>query len=374
MTQDQIRHIPETVSIRALLADRDYYFNFPDFQRGGVWSRPLKNALIETILRGLYLPELVAFRADNHLYVLDGRQRLTTIYDFLDNRLLYRHRAFSALSAEEQDRFLSYQLRFAVLQNYTDALLRNTYRNLQNQVILTYAEKLFSYQSKALAVARQISEHPFFAEVYGGKRERKEPVQAGMYPVTMELSTPPYFTQLESYRLNRLAEGSLDEFIVDVDALVQRIEEKLEACLHLFANVRTRSKVATVMMYQLVCLLEILDIDPFALPAGALTAWFTEREQMLVNRTGSVLVNFTKYAYQRAFWGSHLPELISVLSLSEEKRMKVMQLQHWFLENRQCPQCHQQVEYPRSIWHHGFARQQCVHTSATPPRKEHIPA
>lgn len=57
----------------------------PDYQRPAVWSRPQKQLLIDTILRGYDIPKFywrkVGQRPD--LYeVVDGQQRLRTIWEF----------------------------------------------------------------------------------------------------------------------------------------------------------------------------------------------------------------------------------------------------------------------------------------------------
>lgn len=58
-----------------------------DFQRHNVWKSRQKCELIESILMGLPLP-IFYFKQQNnaHYVVVDGKQRLTTLFDFLDNK------------------------------------------------------------------------------------------------------------------------------------------------------------------------------------------------------------------------------------------------------------------------------------------------
>jgi len=55
----------------------------PDWQRGYVWKAPRKRRFIESIFFSLPIPPVLLFEdKDNKMYVIDGRQRLETIYRF----------------------------------------------------------------------------------------------------------------------------------------------------------------------------------------------------------------------------------------------------------------------------------------------------
>jgi len=59
----------------------------PEFQReGNVWSPKQKSELIESILIGIPLPILyIKENKNGEWFIIDGRQRLSTIFDFIDN-------------------------------------------------------------------------------------------------------------------------------------------------------------------------------------------------------------------------------------------------------------------------------------------------
>ena len=59
----------------------------PDYQREDVWKRKQKSELIESVLMGIPLP-VMYFAQDKYgtLQVIDGRQRLTALFEFLDNK------------------------------------------------------------------------------------------------------------------------------------------------------------------------------------------------------------------------------------------------------------------------------------------------
>lgn len=63
----------------------------PDFQRNDVWSTRQKSELIESVIMGIPLPLIyLAENADGRLIVVDGRQRLSTFFEFLDNKFRLR--------------------------------------------------------------------------------------------------------------------------------------------------------------------------------------------------------------------------------------------------------------------------------------------
>jgi len=60
----------------------------PDFQRGEVWDSKRRQRLVDTVLRGWYVPAVHIVRSENgDEEVLDGQQRLAGIRDFFDDKV-----------------------------------------------------------------------------------------------------------------------------------------------------------------------------------------------------------------------------------------------------------------------------------------------
>lgn len=59
----------------------------PEFQRGEIWDTKRRQRLIDTILRGWYVPAVHIVQEDDRELVLDGQQRLATIRDFITDVL-----------------------------------------------------------------------------------------------------------------------------------------------------------------------------------------------------------------------------------------------------------------------------------------------
>ena len=59
----------------------------PGFQRNFVWDIKRASRLIESILMGIPIPQLFFFeKSNNEFLVIDGQQRLMTIYYFIKSR------------------------------------------------------------------------------------------------------------------------------------------------------------------------------------------------------------------------------------------------------------------------------------------------
>ena len=66
---------------------RDWYIVNDTYQREEVWSEKEKQYLIDSIVRKLPIPQIfIRVKSDVELEIVDGQQRLTSIWEFLDNK------------------------------------------------------------------------------------------------------------------------------------------------------------------------------------------------------------------------------------------------------------------------------------------------
>lgn len=78
--------------VRSILSKRfDFDVYLPsrgmNLQRGHVWTLQQKQALIESVLIRRHIPPISAFHNDDEVYeVIDGKQRLSALIDYLHNR------------------------------------------------------------------------------------------------------------------------------------------------------------------------------------------------------------------------------------------------------------------------------------------------
>ncbi len=130
----------------------------PKFQRRAVWTPQSKSYLINTILLGLPLP--VFFLRQNTdpqskktiREVVDGQQRLRTIFDFIDNGFqlrkaqneIYGGCYFSELPEEIQAEFLNYELSVNVLVDLDDKDVLDIFARLNSYGVKLNTQELIN--------------------------------------------------------------------------------------------------------------------------------------------------------------------------------------------------------------------------------------
>lgn len=88
----QVRIVRSTLdftlhTLNSSMSDRTYINMAPGYQRRARWDRKKKSLLIESILMNVPVPPLFLFENDYNQYeIMDGRQRMEAISDFLANR------------------------------------------------------------------------------------------------------------------------------------------------------------------------------------------------------------------------------------------------------------------------------------------------
>ncbi|MBK5290379.1 MAG: DUF262 domain-containing protein [Acidobacteriia bacterium] len=154
---------------------RDRY-EIPDWQRQAVWGRGRKQELIDSILRGWKLPKFYFLKtsSDEELYeVVDGQQRLTSIFEFFDNDLPlsagsaaeFGGRSYKDLPSRVSDAFDDYDIQFDLLEEAEEEDVKLFFQRLQNGLPLTSSEKLNSIDSKLRDFVKELTKHDFFASV-----------------------------------------------------------------------------------------------------------------------------------------------------------------------------------------------------------------
>ena len=78
----------------------------PEYQRGLVWEQEQKELLIESIMIDMPIGNVFLNDRGNFIYeVVDGQQRLTTIWDFYNNKFEWNGLLFKDLPKEFQAKF-----------------------------------------------------------------------------------------------------------------------------------------------------------------------------------------------------------------------------------------------------------------------------
>ena len=125
----EVRIVREQYSIlhvKRLCESRKELVIDPDFQRNAVWESRQKMELVESVLMGIPIPVMYLFEMrDGTKQVVDGRQRITALLDFLNNKFALKElnilrklngKFFKDLDLKLQGIFEDYQLFFYIIQ------------------------------------------------------------------------------------------------------------------------------------------------------------------------------------------------------------------------------------------------------------------
>src|SRR5260370_2640950 len=123
--------------------------DMPDFQREEVWTDRQKRQLIDTILRGWYLPKFYFRKVDDATFeCVDGQQRLAGIFEFYDGHLrldsrvakAYGGATYKELTPEDSDAFDDFEIEIEEIEDATDREREDLFVRLQLVTPLTTAE------------------------------------------------------------------------------------------------------------------------------------------------------------------------------------------------------------------------------------------
>jgi hypothetical protein len=135
----------ESTTVEVVMNDlRDNLLTIPDYQRdGGQWDEPTRSLLVESVINNLTIPafffEVMTEGGVEKNAVIDGQQRLTTLFEFYENdtRLVgsddapylsphsvqYAGKKFRELPIPYQQTFKKYRLTIIKLRNLGDMRL-----------------------------------------------------------------------------------------------------------------------------------------------------------------------------------------------------------------------------------------------------------
>ena len=106
-----------------------------EYQREHVWELDDKIALIDSIFNNIDIGKFVFvqrdFGVDDKLYeIIDGKQRLTAIKEFYEDRFQYKGFYFSELSNSDKHKFLGHGVAFGFLEKPNKAAIYETFIKL----------------------------------------------------------------------------------------------------------------------------------------------------------------------------------------------------------------------------------------------------
>lgn len=156
----------------------------PNFQRRFVWDRLKASRLIESALLNVPLPIIyLAEEADGRESVIDGQQRLTSFFSFIDGKLpngeIFKltgmkvfteleKKTYKDISEELQDKVRYYQMRAVTILNNSDPNLKfEIFERLNKGAVSLNNMELRNclYQGSYMAFLKDLAEDPDFMQI-----------------------------------------------------------------------------------------------------------------------------------------------------------------------------------------------------------------
>lgn len=115
-----------------------YHYDFgidfnPDYQRGYVWDSTDKELLLDSIFKNIDIGKFVLIHLSDNEWIkrgvgyeiLDGKQRLSTLIEFYENKLSYKGKYYNDLSSRDKRAFNNHQVAVAEVRETNKKIVLN---------------------------------------------------------------------------------------------------------------------------------------------------------------------------------------------------------------------------------------------------------
>ena len=192
--ENSLNHLPE--ADREVFIEPSYFSIFelhrkykrgdlvltPFYQRENVWKNPKKSKLVESVLRKIPIPSLYfAETEDNKLEVVDGQQRLSAFFEFLDTEykltklpVLTRLKgmSFDKLPQIYQRKLEDYQLHIFIINKDSHPDIRfDIFERINEGATQLNAQELRNsmYRNGEIGFLKQLAKNKYFVSLTKGK-------------------------------------------------------------------------------------------------------------------------------------------------------------------------------------------------------------
>lgn len=221
----------------------------PDFQRNPVWSKKQNAELIESILMNIPLPVFYFFEKDDgKKQIVDGRQRLTAIFDFMNNEFTlgnlkilkdFSYKKFIDLEPVYQSSIEDYQILAYVIQSPTPERVKFDIFDRVNRggTSLNNQEMRNAlYQGKATDLLNKLSKDPYFLKATG---KAIKPVRMkDKYIILRFLGFYILLASKDKDNLDIKYKSDIDEFLAKIMEYINNLDDQK---ISSFSNAFTQS-------------------------------------------------------------------------------------------------------------------------------------
>jgi len=226
------RDVFSVYELKRKYEDRKTVILDPEFQRNKVWNNTQKSELVESILMGIPLP-VMYFAEDKYgnLQVIDGRQRLTALFEFLNDKFKItsapilnhiRGKRFSELEAKEQVKLEDYQLIVYIVKPQTpDRIKFDIFDRVNRGGTPLNKQEMRNalYQGNSTRLLKELSELEIFKKATGYAINSKR--MKDRYLILRFLGFYLYFTK----QIDIEYKSDIDDFLGKIMEYINKLEE-----------------------------------------------------------------------------------------------------------------------------------------------------
>lgn len=372
------------ITIGLLMVERNVINDSPPYQReSGVWSREKQQLFLDSLFNNYDVPKLYFhdLRGKHHKFkyaVIDGKQRLHAMWNFLDDELRLADdfsvekpendtppkggSKFSKLNANWQDIFKSKTLDVVLVQNAEEDDIEDLFSRLNNGEPLTAAEKRNAKPGAMTQLIRDVAGMRILKDrlAFPNTRYQHYEVAAKFLLIEKtEASGAGMFCDLKKRFLDAMVESGKNAAVAEIDGLRKRIDKGLKSFRRVFSkkDPLLRRQAYAPLYYLFVKLIEreYADNQLYSHLKKFLEQFHVMREQNLQkpeDEREPALIEFGRLMQQGTNDLNSLRERISILrryfllehpevslrdkkrAFSEEERLAI-----WILSGKQCAIC-----------------------------------
>jgi hypothetical protein len=253
----------DTFTIGKLLVEKNTINDSPTYQReSGIWSLDKKQLFLDSLFNQFDVPKLyfhdVAGAKQRYDYaVIDGKQRLNAIWEFLDDRIALAddfeiydvERAkshpikgglkYSKLAEYWRETFKSTTLAVTVVEGADSEDIEELFSRLNNGEPLSAAERRNAKASDMVDLIRMVAGKTFFRQkvAFGNKRLQHHEVAAKFLLIERSLATTgDMFCDLKKRYLDQLVDQNKKMTEADKTKLTKAVDDTLKQLSKLFSR------------------------------------------------------------------------------------------------------------------------------------------
>ncbi|WP_416143618.1 HNH endonuclease family protein [Planococcus koreensis] len=217
-----MRTLPMVKPVSSIINRKSRINPQPQYQRGPVWNTEKKQQLIDTILRGYDIPKfyLRATEGEYEHEVVDGQQRLRSIWDFCEDKYALGDisvdlpeegdlsgRFYSQMNGDQQDKILSFPLSITEIDRASENEVRELFLRLQEGISLNPAEKRNAMVGNIRDYIAELATHKVFLQT-NIENKRFDYDDWAAHVTCLEINNGP--TNIKAANLKKMYEENRD--------------------------------------------------------------------------------------------------------------------------------------------------------------------